>query len=80
LYGIASVFFDYKLDGGKYKTDFDTYKHRYKLIFGIGGGISGIGFILDMLGLKDKLIYMNKTNTVALGLAKENLGLSICFK
>ena len=64
----------------RYKTDLDSYKQRYKLIIGIGGGISGIGFLLEMLGLKDKLIYMNKTNTVALGLAKENLGLSICFK
>ncbi len=56
------------------------YGKKYKILLGTGGGILGLGFILEMLGLKDKLVYLNQTNKVAIGFAKENLGLAFYFK
>jgi hypothetical protein len=64
----------------QFSNDLEFYKFNYKKILGSGGAILGLGFVLEMLGLKDKLIYLNQTNTVAVGFAKENLGLAFCFK
>jgi len=64
----------------KFNSDVKQYKKNYLLLFSSGAVLSGIGVVLDILGLYDKTVYNNKANTVSLGLAKENIGISLCFK
>ncbi len=60
-------------------TQLNTARKRYIIGFTAGSILSASGIVLIAFGVHNRQIYLNNKQSVALGIADENLGFKIRF-
>ena len=68
-----------KLNTSSLEKALKTYRSRYITFITFGSVLAGVGFALDILGIHNKSVYINKNKNISLGMSNEGIGASLRF-
>lgn len=66
-------------NGDSYDAALKDYRAKKIIIFSIGGVCMGAGFALEILGIHNRKLYLDKSKNISLGLSNEGIGALITF-
>ncbi len=62
-----------------YDAALKTYRAKKIIIFSIGGVCAGAGLVLEILGIYNRQVYINKKKDISLSMSNQGIGASITF-